>query len=283
MTVCCCAAESIGDHTKRMVDSRIRGRGIENLPLWSGWDASSGMPNPNPKSWVADLDLSCVSVAVLRDGEWRREGCATLVTEEVVTMATHNSYGPGTMIRFLDRRLQVVDRVITATFEISGSDLTIGRLDRRIERADIRPAELLGLRDSRLRLANVLPLAPRDRGPIPVLCLNRDRAATLQVLGRLDRRVLLLPPATVGDKAKAYEPFFIQPISGTSGCPLFLIIEDRAVILGHYSTAKPETGPFYGFYQTQLDSAIAHLGGADRVGLADLGRFPAATFPGVYD
>ncbi len=272
-------AEALATHVVAEVNSRIESRTSEDLRLWTGWDQTLGIPTLNKGCWAANVDFSFASAAVWREGSWRREGCALLVTPRHITIATHNSYAEGERIRFLNTFGEPVDRTILKITVITGTDVSVGRLDEAIPATSVKPGLLLRPDDVRTHLVNVAPREIRERPPLPLVCLNRDRAATIQVLAQLKERVVLAPPSLAGERAANWVPYFVQPISGTSGCPIAFLIDGRPVLVGHYSTARPETGPWLGSLAPRIDRAIADFGDSERVAFADLGKFESARNP----
>jgi SPP1 family predicted phage head-tail adaptor len=187
----------------------------------------------NPDSWVAGIDLTCVS-------PWNSTGAGeragVLIGSDCILFANHFPIGINATVRFITSDNTVVDRVMTARQQIGTTDIMIGKLATPIDATDCRPCLLLPANQ-----ADFMPGGSGSgywNGSRPGLWIDRNEDA---LVGDLTG----IAGGTFNNKSGAgmfaRELYGKQPVSGDSGSPVFFISElfDVPVLIGaHFGTAS---------------------------------------------
>ena len=227
------------------VDSRLAEAGSPGSwkKIYSTQDFVNQIYDRKVKTWVAGIDLTGVS-------PWNQFGGATragtLISPRHIAFAQHFALSatPGqNEIVFVTQDEQVVTRSIIAVTNAAG-DIGIGLLDSDV------PATI--------GYHKILPRNWQDYLPsvsgLPMLHLDQEEKALV--------REATLITSNCGHKDPVdplRESFSEELIGGDSGNPAFFIIGGEAVfVLTHFTSTS---GPYYGYYYDQVNTAMATLGG----------------------
>lgn len=223
----------------------------------------------NPDSWVADIDLTCVSPWNSTGGRLR---AGTLIGEDCIMFANHYRLATGAVVRFVTSSNTVVERSVISRRQVGDSDFMIGRLNSAVSTNEIRPALLepsiysLYLPQAILGYANLRPALWIDQN-------ENAHVADSPLYGSLT-------PSTNTVRILYNK----TPVSGDSGSPVFLIASNRPPVL--ISTLYQTTGGYpVGLWNTEIVSAAAALGcQTNTIQSADYAAFGFINYgPGIVD
>ncbi len=257
-------AGSLARDCSTAVDDRISGQTPATAkPIFTTADHDTSTYVRNVSNWAADVDLSCVS-------PWNSSGGAsyagTAISPRHVIFARHFPIPNGATVRFVTADNVVVNRIMTTSQALAGDgytyDLTIGKLDSDLPET-ITPATVLPS-----NVLNYLPSLSNEYS-LPCLAFDREEKALVTDLYSLS-----------GSFVSCHQPadatrltFFEQLISGDSGNPCFLIIDDVAVLITTWTYGGPGAGPRIHALHTEINAAMTTLGGGYQLTDVDLSDF----------
>ena len=181
----------------------------------------------NPDSWVADIDLTCVSPWNSTGGRLR---AGTLIGEDCILFAEHYRLATGAVIRFVTSSNTVVSRTVSSRQRAGETDFMVGRLSSAISTNEIRPARLepensnLYMRQTILGYGNLRPVFWIDQYENAIVADSPLYAS--------------LTPSTNAVRVLYNK----TPVSGDSGSPVFLVASNQPPVL--ISTLFQTTGGF---------------------------------------
>jgi hypothetical protein len=256
------AADSLAQHCTDQIDGRLVGP----MPVFLQQDGTTFVRNP--ACWAAGIDLTCAS-------PWNSTGglqrAGTLVSPRHVLFCKHFNFHPSVnaTIKFVTQANEVVSRTITALAthpEYSSvshyPDIVVGVLNADVPEsigfAEVLPADWL----------DYLPSVSR-KTPIPALRLNRVESASVADFCVASGGGFGLQfPAS--NRAGYYE----RLVSGDSGNPAFLVVDDKPVLLGLFTSGGPGGGTFLTDQIDAVNAMLTDLGGGYSLTPADLSEFP---------
>lgn len=194
----------------------------------------------NTKCWAKDLDLTCISPWNSYGNKFR---AGTAISKFHVVFASHYPLPVNTIIRFITNNNDIVERKIIKIQKVFNTDITIALLDQKLPDS-ITPAKFLPKNWKNYLSTKHHVMADLDTGvltkPVPALCLDYDEKANINMF-----------TSAVGNKeigcGKAtgnLEAFSEQIITGDSGNPCFIIIDDKLVLLTTWNFGGYGSGPF---------------------------------------
>lgn len=261
---------SLAKHVSDAIDNRTNGTDPNIAKnIYTTQNHSSGIYVRNSGCWASDLDLTCISPWNSTDQQWR---AGTLISPRHIIFATHYQINTGATIRFVDNSNNIVTRTMTNKTNITNTDFTIGVLDSNVPNT-ISFAKILPQNSS-----SYLPSLLLNGGSlgitytVPCLRLDYEEKALISDLSSLDRgpgflNALGFTLPILPNRLNYFENI----ISGDSGNPIFLIINNSLVIL------TTITGGLDGsvvYYKESINSAMSQLGGGYSLTEIDLGSFP---------
>ena len=187
----------------------------------------------NPDCWAYDLDLTCASPYNSREGKKR---AGTLITPRHVLLAAHYSLQNGDSIRFIAKNNQIIRRKIIANSirtDVGSNqpDIQVALLDSDV------PASITACQFLPANYSNYL--ANKGAG-LPTLFLDQtEKAAVGEVMG------------DGWDFTKFYQQYPTLPnrlalnltvIVGDSGNPVFLVLNNKLVLLGLFTFGGAGSG-----------------------------------------
>lgn len=215
----------------------------------------------NPSCWINGVsNISCFSPAQ-RSGAYWYQRAGTLITKKHFILAKHFVFAileGGTPIIFVDENNNAIKRNLIQYAYDDITDIAIGVLDSEVP--------------SNIQFAKVLPPYYQDYLGYPqnllALSLDQEEKALVTVwAGLLNYTVTggsyqycnIVNPNTnyVNSSLWQYSTFNESIISGDSGNPSFLIIDNELVLLACWNT--PWSGPFITNRYSQVNSLINTL------------------------
>jgi len=234
-----------------------------NVSIYASMDHATTNYVRNTNCWVHGFDLTCIAAYNSFEMATRRAG--TLISPRHVVFANHYFPPNGTELRFVANDNTVVTRVLSNSMQIALTDLRIGVLDSDVPTNLITFAKVLPS-----SYTNYFPnlLNPISTNTIPALCLNQDESALESDISTVTAGISFMAPADA-TRSRFYE----DKTSGDSGQPAFIILNGRLVLLTVYTYGGCGSGWFITAYLSQINSAMAALGGGYSLTPVDLSPF----------
>lgn len=180
-------------------------------------------------------------------------GAGTLITPQHVVMANHFKPATGKILSFIDQNSVTHTRTLSAVTQIGTSDICVGLLDAPI--ASILPCKILP--DD---WQDFFTSPRREQVSFPILNLNQFQQAVCGDAIFLDafKRIIIAKPSS-----QLRRGFWRQVVNGDSGQPFFAALEGQLILLGMARGVDGTSfyGDGLGYYLTELQNAIASLGG----------------------
>jgi hypothetical protein len=294
---------SLNKHCSDQIETRIAGRGRDSMDLWSTRNNTTSSYVWNENCWGANLvNKTCMSPYNTGTGNG---GGGALVTPRHVVFTHHLGYYPGVgkKIRYVTPSNVTEEFTIESVeihqnnvgFYINWWDIVVAKLDRDVP-ASIAFAKVLPVNPSAY-----LPTLPHGNGVAPTpLRYSNGKQPWLRVCHttqnkRLATAYLRAMPNTIKPKGSPAIYYYVQyavgatgwPVSqypdnplgdpivtGDSGAPAFLIVNDELVLTSLWTT--PTSGfPYYADAAT-INAMIDDMGNPDGYSLTevDLSEFP---------
>lgn len=203
----------------------------------------------NANCWVSGVNMTPVaawnSETAAYGHSWRGQ---TLVSPRHYIGAAHWPVSVGAVLHFVTSANAVVARTVTACQVISGTDIIVGVLD----------SDVPGTID----FARVLPAAWAIKLPTlanfayPCVSLDQTQSIYMRELAVLNTSVVCQYPLVESRRS-----FYKGAISGDSGSPCFLIVNNAMVLLCTWLSGGGGSGPSLTNYRTQINAAMTSLGG----------------------
>jgi hypothetical protein len=242
---------SLRAHLVAQIDTRAAGYGSinERAQLYSARDPGVSYTR-NANSWLTGVDMTPVSTwnseTAAYGNTWRGQ---TLISPRHYIGAAHWAVSTGTVLHFVTSANAVVSRTVTGRQIIAGTDIIVGVLDSDVP--------------GTIAFARVLPdaWAPKlptlSLFPYPVVSLNQGQEASIRELASLASSYVVCQAPQLASR----QSFYDAAISGDSGSPCFFIVNNAMVLLTTWYSGGGGAGPFITAYRTQINAAMAALGG----------------------
>lgn len=238
---------SVRADVTQAVDDNIVNLDVEDgLNIFDTQNHSLCSYTRNISCWAYEYDLTCIS-PYNTDAGTRKAG--TLVTPRHIIFAAHYEIANNATVRFVRTDNTVVDRVMThkqrhPSYSPYFPDLTIGVLDSDVP--------------SDIKFCRVLPdnwenYFPTGINRMPCLTLDQEEKALIT-----DGNVIFttytsfLSPESNTKRREFYE----LKISGDSGNPAFLIINDELVLLTVWTFGGAGRGTSITYYKSDINQMI---------------------------
>jgi len=255
---------SAGRAADTEIESRLSGKtpGPTTYNMWSVADHTNVIYTRNPNLWAADVDWSCCSPWNSNAGT-KQAGC--LVTPRHIITAHHYLIEVGSTIRFVSMNGTVCERTIAQRYTIPNTDLCIERLnadvDAGINFCKVLPTNALDYFPT-MRTAqgyvDLRPVAscwPNQNDRLVVHDWISDYTGTAGEPVQDVYYQWFTDPETIHADRLA---FYTAPISGDSGSPLGLILNDEFVLLSTWTTNAG--GMSIRAYVSTINAAIVSMG-----------------------
>jgi len=234
-----------------------------NVSIYTTMDHAATNYVRNTNCWASGFDLTCVAVYNSYQTDARCGG--TLISPRHVVFANHYTPPNGTELRFVAKDNTVVTRVLVNSVQITLTDLRIGVLDSDVPTNLISFAKVLPSDFTNYFPNSLKPISSKD---IPALCLDQDEDALESDISGVTAGVSFAVPTDPTRKQ-----FYADKDSGDSGQPGFIILKGQLVLLTVYSYGGTGSGWFIPPCLSQINAAMATLGGGYSVTPVDLSCF----------
>jgi hypothetical protein len=238
--------KSLSENISEAIDKRIENKDASVAkPIFSSQNHESKTYIRNENCWAYDLDLTSIS-------PWNSAGgqrlAGTLISPRHIIFATHYQIPIGATIRFITKDNVVVERKMTNKITPPYTsyyfpDISVGILD-----SDVPPT---------INFAKVLPDNWKDHIDIikaPALVLDQEEKALISNVLHMKENVVFGRP-TDNKRINFHE----QIISGDSGNPSFLIINNQLVLLTIWTFSNSGTSITH--YKKEINKMMESLGG----------------------
>lgn len=232
----------------------------ERARLWADWNPGTSYTR-STACWVSGVDMTPVAVwnsqTAAFGNSWRGQ---TLISPRHYIGAAHWAVPTGTVLHFVTSSNTVVARTITDRQTIAGTDIVIGVLDSDVPGS--------------ISFARVLPDAWATKLPTlslfeyPCVSLDQGQNAWMRELRILDANVNCQRPEIFSRNT-----FYKDAISGDSGSPCFLIVNNKMVLLCCWYGGGGGSGPFLTHHRAAINAAMTALGGGYQLTDVDLSGF----------
>jgi hypothetical protein len=215
------------------VDSRIAGKNATTAKsIFTTEDDATPTYVRNTDCWAYDLDLTCNSVWNSAVGyPSGKTGSGTLITKRHIIFAAGSEIPEGSTIRFVTNDNVVVERGLVAIkrhpdYSPYFPDLTIGVLDDDVPNT-IKPCKLID--------NSILKFLQQNIKNIPILSINQDRNALIYDGATITNSYTTYTEPLYDNNHTIRDQYFQPVITGDSGTPQFIIIEDELVLLSMFT------------------------------------------------
>ena len=227
----------------------------------------------NPNCWLNSIvnQLTCMSPWNSLQGHNR---AGTLISPRHVAFAQHYYVPAGYTMRFVNTSNQVFTYTVTGNRtiyynETLNTDINIGCLDRDV--------------DSSISFTKVLPanwsaylptLTTTATSHFPMITTNQYKQCAISDVGSVNYydttqgSLYGMRPTDTQRKL-----FYLDIISGDSGSPAFLFINNQLVMVTAWTWGGAGGGPFYGTFVSKINDAMTSLGGGYQLTPVDLSGF----------
>jgi len=256
---------SLGKNVSDTIDNRITDVTEANAatykPIYSTQNHTDSIYVRNTSSWVYGLDLTPISPWNSSGGAYR---AGTLISPRHIVFANHYPISNGSKIRFVTQDNVVVERTMTSSARVGPTDIKIGVLDSDVPEI--------------ITFARLLPDDWADYIPglttlsIPCFYTDQQEKALVNMLssyGILGNFYFNTPIDSYPSRKVLFETL----ISGDSGNPGFLIVNNQLVILTTWTGGGAGAGPNLTTNKTTINSVMTSLGGGYQTTDADLSGF----------
>jgi hypothetical protein len=236
------------------IDQRCTSGG--NKTMYSTMNHSTETYVRDGSCWCADLDLTCMSVWNSR-GVARRAG--TLISPCHILFARHYSLAVGDTVRYVTNDNVVVNRTIISR-SLLNNDMAVARLDSDVP--------------STISFAKVLPqegfkYLPEITRWLALLTTDQEKKA---LVTEIFSNIFYSDAVVIGQPQKTVRKTFYEVyVTGDSGSPVFLVINDELVVIGM------AWGNYYisnvNYNHDEVNNALIILGGGYELTPIDLSNF----------
>jgi hypothetical protein len=239
---------SVRENAEDAVDDRIGVVGAE-LAIFDTQDHATPAYVRNTDNWTQKgtaLDLTCIS-------PWNSTGAntraGTLISSRHILFAKHYPISNGATVRFVKQDNSVVDMTLLSQSN-PASDIKVGLLS-----ADV-PAGISFAKVLPDDWDDYLPSEYTNAGQgIPTLGLDQQEKAIVTDISTLAGANVSCQVPTDETRLSFYEP----KITGDSGNPLFMIVNDELILLTCWWYGGAGSGPSVHNYRSEINAAMAAL------------------------
>ncbi len=240
-------------HTSNQIDSRLSGQATStDWKLFNTTGTISGTTYVrNTGIWTnggsSSIDWTGIS-PYNTSGGYHTPG--TLISPRHILMASHYAASVGATMIFVDSSNNIYERTLSGSQNIAGTDIQIGVLD-----SDVPDSITYYSVIASSTLVGVLQKYTSGSIDVPIISFDQEKKA---IVRSMISNIGTSPSHTTYTSGTRV-PFSENIVSGDSGNPNFLLIDNQAVLLGsHYGAGS---FPSLGAYISQINSAMTSLGG----------------------
>lgn len=234
-----------------------------SLNLFSSADDNNKIYIRNNNLWAADINWSCIPVY----GSSGTQFNGILVAPDIIIQANHASTNGN--IYFVDFNNNVYSSSISSSQNISSTDIQVVKLNVPVSQ-NIIPAKVLPLVSYSGSLVNITQ-SVIDSRYAPAIFTNQDRELKIGMIGQLNLSTNIYKSLN-----GILESWYSPVISGDSGAPVFVIIENQPVVLCTWyqsDFSQFSFGPSISNYINQINTAISNLGSTSSLAIVNLSDY----------
>jgi hypothetical protein len=254
---------SAAKNTSDNIDNRISGKNPSTTKnIFSAQNHTSSIYTRNTNCWTGNINTTCISPWNSTGGSQR---AGTLISPRHVIFCEHLGFYPkiGATIRFVDNSNNVINRTLINSLSFSGGwpDFRIGLLDSDVPNS--------------ISFAKILPSNWSTYFPslstqytVPLLVIDQEEKALVTdwCLGSTSIRCC---QPTNAQRLSFYENL----ISGDSGNPIFLVINNELILISVVGGGGAGSGSSLAFYKNEVNALMTALGGSYQLTEINLGSF----------
>ena len=264
-TTACDAFDSLdlAVHAGNQIDNRLSEALPSNsLPLFSSRDFSlTDIPwTVNPDSWTkkgTPLDFTGVA-GYISVGYNTANRLGTLISPRHFIAASHYHPAKDEKLAFIDKDGNRIERTVVGGQSIGSTDVFVGVLDSDLpDSIAYYPIMASSTLQSLIKKFNVGSL------DVPIVAFDQEAKALVRSLSGISNTYISQTAYTEGSRKEFSE----DVISGDSGNPGLMIIDNQPVLLSahHTAVAANSSGPNYGNYINEINSIMVTFGGGYQV------------------
>ena len=252
-------------HTTNQIESRIlQTSSTTGLSMYSNRDfsLSSTTPwTPNPDSWTkkgsSTLDFTGVAAYLVYSNGTAiaPNSLGTLISPRHFIAAAHYAPNIGHVLGFIDANGNRIERTITGREFIGGTDIAIGVLD-----SDLPDSITYYPLIASSTLSSLLQQYTAQNLSVPIVYFDQEAKALIHSIYSLGN-LILYNTYTSGE----FAPYSEEIISGDSGNPQFILVDNQPVLLSTTLGGGGGGGPSAGAYINEINTAMTNLGGGYQV------------------
>lgn len=204
----------------------------------------------NDDCWASSVDLSCCS-------PWNSYGgntmAGTLISPRHIIFAAHYPIANGATLRFVTSGGIVETRTLDSQISLEGlhpwgyyPDLVVGKLS----------ADVTNCGFAKILPSNWAEYIPSEPESLPVIGLDQEEKAICFNISSMSEYWVLCKTPTEANRI----PYTEGIVSGDSGNPCFLVIDDSPVLLTVWTYGTPG-GTNIATWREEIDAAMVALGG----------------------
>ncbi len=249
----------LNTHTGNQIDDRIDAvASSTGMSLFSARPTSTSTPwTRNPLVWTdegTNLNFTGMSPWNTEGGAIQYTHGATLISPRHFIAANHYAVSVGRIVGFIDSSGNHIERTVTGSTNISGTDIQVELLD-----SDVPDSITYYPIMASSTLFSSLQKVQEETLDVPIVVFDQESKAIVQ-------KITYIPNTSIGHltySTGTRKEFSESLISGDSGQPGFIIVDNQPVLLFAHYTAT--AGPNLGNYINQINSAMTSLGGGYQV------------------
>lgn len=252
-------AGSLRAHCDSQIDTRVAAHNAiaERAEIFSARDPEAPSYTRNESCWLNSVDLTPIAAWNSRGGFQRGP---TMVSPLHFIGAVHWSLSAGDVIHFVDGADVTTTRTVDSVTSVAGTDILVGKLNAAL------PAGVDFARVMPTNIAEYLPTL--HLFGLPVCSSDQRKRVYCRNLNSLGSDAVFSAP-NVASRLGYY-----SPVAGfDSGSPAFAVIANEMVLLCCWLRGDGGSGPSITNYTTEINAAMATLGGGYTLTAVDLSAY----------
>ena len=261
---------SLAAHISSSISNRITGSvtpSTSSYSIYSYADEPSKTYIRNTNLWLNRVDLSAIPAWGNFGGSFAN---GILIAPDTLLLANHTHPTTGSIYWFVDKNNTTITASMITCSNLAGTDVLIGYLGTSIS-ASIIPAKIFSYNPVFSGSVMNITKNATNINSLPVVQSNQFRTLKIGTLGIASTVNTIYSPSI----SSSFYPWYSQIITGDSGSPYFMVVNNQLVVLGVWYTGYAYAGgPSVSCYMTQINSIMASLGSAYTLTTASIAGFP---------